>query len=243
MTQRISDLPDELEMLKSNDTEADRLAACGVPQPWSWATTPPGEATKIAEHVREWLLDVEPLVYGILLHGPSGLGKTGIAIAAVRDAALARVGSNAAWMIATHPRVVADVASGNFRPRPAPAQFYRWTTLKARLDAAVMGRAGFVEEPPLDADKILREIEERCAVIALDDIDVGAETPWKEEILLRLLELPARRQARMLITCNYPPRSDAGLARLGERIADRLLDSRVFGQLRFTGGDGETLRD
>ena len=237
-----SDFPPELEGLAPTDDEPARVSASGVPYPlWSWRTAqlePGSPSAAAAGLIEEWVVKERPPVLGVVLHGGAGLGKTGMACAAVRAAAARRVGSNAAWISVTAPRVVEAVRVGDFRRRPAPAQFFRWRDLKALLDAAKMGRLPWEEAPPLTADKILTEIEERCAVVALDDVDVDVLTPWKEEVLLRLLELPLRG-CRLILTGNADPAASAGLARLGERVCDRLLDSAVFARFFLT---GESLR-
>src|SRR3990167_2767997 len=185
-------LPPDLDDLEPEDDAAIRVRACGVPYPeWGWGGLREWRAEGVsAADLRDWGRSPTPARWGLLLHGEPGLGKTVAACCAVRDAAERRVGSAGAWVVVTAPRTQEAVVAGAFRQRPGPAQFYRWRDLKARLDAAKTGALPWAEEPPLTADKLLGEIEGRGAGLALDDVDVDAHTPWKEELLLRLLEIP-----------------------------------------------------
>lgn len=233
-------LPPELDDLEPEDNAAARIRACGVPYPeWGWERLREWRAEGVSpSDLRDWVRAPVPARWGLLLHGSPGLGKTVAACCVVRDAAERRVGSAGAWTVVTSPRVEEAIAAGAFRRRPAPAQFCRWRDLKALLDAAKTGALPWSEEPPLTAEKVLGEIEGRCVVLALDDIDVDAHTPWKEEVLLRLLEIPLRR-ARLVLTTNLLQDLGRARDRLGERVVDRLMDSSVWAHVRFA---GESLR-
>lgn len=229
--------PPELDEVPAESVDA-RVAASGIPDPcWTWETAPFTDGTvsrRAADTIRAWSDSVAPRVRGVLLHGGAGLGKTGIAACVVRDAAARRVGAGGLWYLATSPKVAAAVAAGEFRRRPAPATFYRWRDLKSLLDRAKVDRAPWEETPPLTAEKVLEEIEDRCQVLALDDVDVDALTPWKEEVMLRLLETPARGR-RLVVTMNVDPATSAGISKLGERVVDRLMDPQLFGRFHLTG--------
>ena len=230
--------PPELdECAQAHNDQLSRLKASGsFHVDWSWNTVahePRTPAHKAAGLLRLWS-EGESSIPGILLHGGAGLGKTGMAVAIVNDAAGRGDGATWAWNVVTAPRVLAMVASGDFRRRPAPASFYRWRDLKSLLDRAKVGSTPWDETPTLTAEKVLREIEDRCVVLAVDDIDVDTLTPWKEEILLRLLELPVSG-CRVVVTTNADPASPDGIARLGERVVDRLLDPQTFARFHLTG--------
>ena len=233
-------LPPELDDLEPEDDAAARVRACGVPYPeWGWGSLREWRAEGVSPaDLRDWGRAPAPGRWGLLLHGAPGLGKTVAACCMIRDAAERRVGSAGAWVMVTAPRTQEAVVAGAFRQRPAPAQFYRWRDLKARLDAAKTGALPWAEEPPLTADKLLGEIEGRCAVLVLDDVDVDAHTPWKEEVLLRLLEIPLRGR-RLILTTNLLQDRMQARDRLGERVVDRLMDPSVFARVQFS---GESLR-
>lgn len=227
------------EMVQPHNDTTARLKAAGLPYAWSWDTIQHADRSPITRDavtiLRTWSMSPKSsCLYGILLHGGAGLGKTGIAVSVIRDAAERPDGARGVWNLVTAPKVLEAVGAGDFRPRPAPAMFYRWRDLKSLLDRAKVGQTPWDEMPPLTAEKVLREIEDRCVVVALDDIDVDTLTPWKEEILLRLLDLPLRG-TRVVITTNANPASPEGIARLGERVVDRLLDAQLFARFALTG--------
>ena len=230
-------VPELDEIVQAHNDIGSRLKASGVPYAWSWDTIihPEGSsAARAAAILRTWSRQPAP-IRGILLHGGAGLGKTGIAVSIIRDAVMRQDGARWVWNLTTAPKVLAAVEAGDFRRRPAPATFYRWRDLKSLLDRAKIGQTPWDDEmPPLTAEKVLRELEERCSVLALDDIDVDTLTPWKEEILLRLLDLPLQG-TRVVITTNADPTSPDGVARLGERVVDRLMDPSLFARFALTG--------
>lgn len=229
---------DELESFAPDTPAALRVASSGVPNPaWDWVTARhvAGSTADAASLVlQQWCFSRAPKVHGVLLHGGAGLGKTGLACCVVKDLAARGVGSRALWHLVTSTRTTEAVARGDFRARPAPAMFYRWRDMKSLLDRAKVDSTPWDENPPLTAEKVLEEIEDRCEALALDDVDVDVLTPWKEEVLLRLLELP-NRQKRLVVTMNVSPASDAGVQRLGERVVDRLLDPSLFARFHLTG--------
>lgn len=233
------DYPPELEgQAQAHNTLAARVQVAGLPSlDWSWASWASMRKSESVEKagtmLQKWSMGQGHL-RGVLLHGGAGIGKTGMTCSIIREAAEAGTGRMWAWNLATAPKVVAAVISGDFRRRPAPAIFYRWRDLKSLLDRAKVGQTPWDEMPPLTAEKVLQEIDDRCSVLALDDIDVDALTPWKEEILLRLLDLPLSG-CRVIITMNANPASQEGIARLGERIVDRLMDPQLFVRFHLTG--------
>lgn len=218
-------------------TPEARVLASGVPDAsWEWVTAPPATsetASQAREVLRRWSSQASR-VCGVVLHGGAGLGKTGVASCIVRDAAIRQVGARGWWSLATSPAALVGVAAGEFRRRPAPASFYRWRDLKSLLDRAKAGSTPWDESPPLTAEKVLREVEGRCVVLALDDVDVDAPTPWKEEVLLRLLELPSSG-ARLVLTLNVNPAAADGITKLGERVVDRLMDPALFARFHLSG--------
>ena len=242
----MSDWGDLGDIGSPHNTSERRVDVSGVPYTWGWSTSPhsaeaPADETRratsgeTATHLlQRWSVTPTPPVLGVLLHGGAGLGKTGMACCLVRDAATRAVGESWAWSIVTSPKIVEATLAGDFRRRPAPASFYRWRDLKSLLDRCKTGQTPWDENPPLTAEKVLDEIEDRCRVLALDDVDVDALTPWKEEILLRLLDLPLRG-CRVIVTMNANPASPEGITRLGERVVDRLMDPDLFARFYLTG--------
>lgn len=238
------DLPEDLRAYQARSNSGDRRRqVCGIPAEmggWTFETfvadlpQVSAQAREITALLAQWAAQPQPQVSGLVLCGGTGLGKTGLMVSVVDLAASRMDGDLGVWNLVCGEGVESAVLAGTFRRRPAPVMFYRWSVLKALLDGAKVNALGWEEDPPLTADKVLRELEERCTLLALDDIDIDVLSPWKEEILLRLCEFPTRGQ-RLLLTLNSNPGTVAGLAALGERLVDRLLDPRLFARLTFTG--------
>jgi len=107
--------------------------------------------------------------------------------------------------------------------------------LRNQLEDARYGRLPWSEDPPLSFELLMQELEVRTDLLAIDDIDIDRTSPFKEETWLRLLQRPWNAQ-RLILTCNRPIRVDAAaIATFGERILDRLLDTRIFAVLHIRG--------
>lgn len=204
----------------AHNTAAARVAASNIPAKLAGATfaTYPGRA-EYADRVAAWLAGPDPL--GLVLQGPAGLGKSGLAAAAVSAWAARGEGSAALWNLLTEPHYRAEVSGGHLRRRPAPCWFERWPDLRDRLRRSWRGR----DESQGAEEVLLDEFRERCALVALDDLDIDAISDWKESVVLRLLELPERGR-RLVVTINAKPAEFA--KRFGERCVDRMTDRSTF---------------
>lgn len=149
---------------------------------------------------------------GVFVWGEAGTGKTGLAIASLRVCAERGDGDTGIWNIMTLAQALGKDTPG----RLAPVHFASWRALahKLRRESWRMGE-----------DSLLDALDQRVDVLALDDLDVGGMSAWKEEVLLHLLQRPAEGR-RLILTANVPPQTLA--ERFGERCADRLLDSSLF---------------
>lgn len=220
---------DELavSLLPGNTLEARRALSHLPPSMWGWVFARyPGDLG-IAGRVQGWLASFQGSAPpGLVLHGPSGAGKTGLMAAAVNAALEQRIGSLAWWNLMTAPSYREALADGRLRPRPAPVWFESWTSLRDRLKHTWRPMRGEDEsDAPGGEEALLAELDERVTLLAVDDIDVDAMSDWKESVLLRLLAFPGGGR-RLLVTTNVPLRGF--LARFGERCADRLLDPEMF---------------
>lgn len=99
--------------------------------------------------------------------------------------------------------------------RPAPVHFASWRALTFQ----------YSRERWSTGESILDVLADRVDVLAIDDLDVGTMTPWKEEVLLNVLQRPVGGR-RLIVTGNVPPNNL--VERFGERCADRLLDPSLF---------------
>ncbi len=206
------------------NTLATRIALSHLPtsmHAWTFASYPGDSGA--AETLRQWTCRPPPAPQGLLLRGPAGAGKTGLMAAALHEALERAVGGMEWWNLMSTERYQEAVASGRLRQRPAPVWFESWGDLRDRLKRT--WRPGGDDDTTASEEQLLGELEERVAVLALDDIDVDAMGDWKESVLLRLLRFPERGQ-RLLVATNVPLRGFT--QRFGERCADRLLDPAMF---------------
>ena len=193
----------------STNTPVRRWQRVAVPayfRSWSFETFPNGQE-EIIQQLRRWL--AVPTPPRLVLWGPTGTGKTGLACGALRVAAEAGTGNRERWNIATAP-----VIHPEEEPEwsPVPVWFEMWRGLRDRLRRS---------RGPDDPLAVLRE---RVMLLVIDDIDVDAMTPWKESIVLSLLD-DAPAMCGLVLTMNVAP--DRWAEHFGERIADRLLAPRV----------------
>lgn len=226
-------LDDELESLcLRHNTPQARIQAANIPPGgWTFATFPGDPHARVsvqgwtAEAGGGWTAETGGIL-GLVLQGPTGVGKTGLAVSAAAHFAERGTGSGALWNLVTSPGYLAEAAAGTLQRRPAPVWFEPWVDLRDRLRAS-WRRSGEGAE-----DALLADLRERVAVLAVDDLDVDPTSDWKESVLLRLLRLPDVGR-RLIVTVNTPV--TAFPQRFGERSADRLLDPSRFLILRMTG--------
>ena len=166
---------------------------------------------------------------GLLLQGPTGLGKTGLAACVVRHGAGLGVGSTGLWNVVTTPAYEAEVRRGSLRRRPAPVWFETWADLRDRLRAS--WRARGIGDADVEVE-LLNELRERVHLLVVDDLDVDAASDWKEAVVMRLLRRPELGQY-LVVTVNAA--AGAFPQRFGERCADRLLDPAHFRLVQLSG--------
>ena len=207
------------------NTAVLRWAVTHVPpasSEWTFASHPlAAEESDIISWCSGWADRETPRPAGVVFWGEAGTGKTGLAIAALRVCAERADGDTALWNLLTLAHAQGRAAT---RVRPAPVWFESWMDLSARLRRARTARWVSGEEYVTE-ETILEELEERCAVLAVDDIDLGPMTSGKEVVLLSLLRRVERGQ-RTIFTANVGPKEF--MARFGERCADRLLDEKYI---------------
>lgn len=213
-------LPEDLRAHTApENTPAARWVLTNVPkgsEQWSFACHPGRAANVQAIQWLEAWASRPGGPPGVALWGPAGTGKTGLSLSAARLCAERGDGDRGLWNVLTMWLARGTGLIGEMNP--SPVWFESWASLSMRLRRARRGGPGEDEE-------ILEYLEENVDLLALDDLDVGELTAWKEEMLLRML-LRAEMGKRLIVTMNIGPESFVG--RYGERCADRLLDSSRF---------------
>jgi len=187
-----------------------RAAGLGGPQlNWSFDSFPDRiRETKVYQAVKKWAAPKKPKRHGIILCGRPGTGKTGLAVSCVREWAMARRGSSLRWHIAE------KAGDGRF---VAPVWFEPWSVTHHKFVESSF--AGGVDRLSLLTN---------CQLLALDDLDMGNPTAYREEMLRMLVERPYYEK-RLILTMNREPTGAVDI--LGERIVDRLLDRSVYAVL------------
>ena len=209
----------------ADNTPANRVAAALPAECHAWSFGSfPGDPVAL-DIAQRWALAPVPL--GLVLQGPPGLGKTGLAVSIAREWAENGVGSRGLWNLMTFSPYRLEAQAGRIRPRPAPVWFERWPDLRDRL----RGTWGLADHA-LREEALHEELRNRVTALVVDDLDVDAASDWKEAVVLRLLCWP-ERGLRLVVTVNVQveelPR------RLGDRSADRLLDPSHFRLVRMSG--------
>lgn len=197
------------------------LWATGIPhrmRHWSFKTFPVTELNRDArDRAEEWADSWR--TPGLCLYGVAGAGKTGLAVSIIRHRISQDASQDLQWKILSHPDVYAAVAQGRLPHQQfAPIWFQRWLRLADRI---YQTQASVSQE---SASMLMAEID-KIDTLVLDDVDTGALTPWKEEILLRIVERVEQHQSTVF-TMNHHPLELALI--MGERLADRLADEEVF---------------
>jgi len=154
----------------------------------------------------------------VILCGPSGAGKTGLAISAMRVRVQGCAGSLAGWNMMTDVIPHPPVTRG---PLPAPVWFETWLDLQARLRLA--RRLSRYHDDMPSPDEMMEELVNCLDLLVLDDIDIGGYSPAKEIDLLTLQRRIDLRK-RTIYTTNALP--ETWKTQFGERLADRWSDPR-----------------
>lgn len=162
---------------------------------------------------------------GVVLVGPPGTGKTGLMCAVLRKCAEQGLGSPGWWGLVTNPRLMRNVEARQTPVQEAPVWFERWMDLRARLL-----RRPEVEtlESYKSHEEIMEDIASHVELLGLDDIDTDRFTPWKQEVLMLLVERPMNGK-QIILTTNVE--CEDWLEYFGEKVADRLMDRGYFALL------------
>jgi DNA replication protein DnaC len=169
--------------------------------------------------VYEWADGKQP---GLVMFGDAGLGKTALGVALLRQLAADCVGGMHQWNMVTHPDVIRGWESGEDPRMLAPCWFERFSHLLRLQRRQSWDEEGWFEQ-----------LQRDVRVLMLDDIGVDAGTPFRESFLLSHIDWMFDTKARLILTTNARP--EHWKAAFGPRINDRLLDSRWFLKIPFSG--------
>jgi DNA replication protein DnaC len=155
--------------------------------------------------------------------GPPGRGKTGLAVSALRRYA-------GRWLVRSEWNWFFGHRMAKHRKPPAtqvPNLWYeRWFGCTRRL--LHLQNTGDSWE---DYDETLDSLLE-AEFLILDDVDAGRFTDWRETLLCQMVERAYEGKRTVLIV--NTPLSRLAEA-LGERIADRLMDTSAYMRVVLAG--------
>lgn len=197
----------------------ERLRAAGLPL-WALALSP----TLLAP-VADWASrQTQPL--GLVLFGSPGTGKTVQMTHALRGCIEAGVGRAWDWDVATDPRVQSAIAAGRLRRRFPPVWRTDWVGFRD-LFLRIRSRRELTDDrEPWTESECRAELEQVVSVFGVDDFDLEQPLPrWMEALGVWVAERPLYGQ-RIILVVNAQPETWSSV--LGERVADRLLDSSRF---------------
>ena len=193
---------------------------------WTFASSP--VPPEIRGDVQRWV-EQRPTP-GLCLYGKAGVGKTGLMIAAMRHYLLyhQKADFNHAQKRYRWALVGLGVHKQNRRPKNiAVVWFDQWRTLAHELHKARQAQ----DEDAITAEGLLDALR-AAELLAIDDLDTGAPSDWKEETVLLLIDQIEMGQ-RMMVTMNHAP--SRSVERLGQRIADRLSDGLLWTTIEVPG--------
>lgn len=204
----------DLEFWETLEARLSAANILGKKRGWTFELHP-GVPTQTAA-VKNWVRNSEKVPRGLLLFGNAGTGKSGLGISALREMIEKGVGSSYYWLLTSGKKTIREVEAGEMRRRPAPVMFESWSSLIRRLQHAMAGK----DDDPVTEYELIREYQDRCSCLMLDDIDVGALTPFREALLLVFLAWVEESDRRLILTMNRAPEDAA--SHLGERVIDRI---------------------
>jgi len=224
-------------MAKLTIEQRCRLEAAGLKGrqlKWSFKSAPTQVQNSTAyKAVKAWSNTKTPKPPGLVLYGPAGLGKTGLAISTVRERAFAGDGAAIDWVSTAHPDVRRGMATKGLRVRAAPVWFESWASISMRLWSASMN--GVDRSDPRSVGELIDELQS-LSLLVVDDLDVGTYTEFREMVMLSILERVSLGK-RLIIVMNRAP--EELIDSFGERVADRLQDTEMVLVIPMS---GESLR-
>ena len=177
---------------------------------YTFNTFPRTEANGwVVDAAQRWVAANPKPTRGLVLVGPPGIGKSGLAAAVLREAVnLGRQDPVWAKLLELRTALRQPVERGELLHRPVFGWFEDWGELSNRLmfkrDGALMG------------DLLMLQ------TLVLDDIDASAPSDTRNALLKRLVD----REFPTIVTANHAP--DLLASRVGDRVADRLKDFAVL---------------
>lgn len=216
---------DQQVLAMTSDTRLVRLACANIigrMAGWTFETFPhhPG-AEAALEGAHAYAATNKPDPPGILFVGPTGVGKTGLAVAIAQARIAVSDGGESTWNYLASDRIVEQYRKGELRRRPTPVYFEPWASMKSRWRQDERRK---VQENE-DDGTLLDELDRWCTLLILDEVGIGQFSPWAEELLLSLLSR-VERGRRLIVTANREPAELIEV--IGERAADRLTDPDMF---------------
>lgn len=228
----------EMDLNSWRDKNAKLWAAnlSGPRASWTFDSFPMKE-TDTYERIKVWATNslVYHKFYGLLLYGKAGAGKTGLAVSAARARIDGGAGSAYHWSTTANVGMKSAVERGESRKRYAPIYFEWWVDTVRKFRKAALSTGHDPESEP-DEYTLLAEIQERAELFVFDDIDVGDPTPFKEQLLLTLINQFIEQKRNIVLTMNRSPVE--AVEYLGERIVDRIT-GKDFLKIPF---EGKSLR-
>jgi len=162
----------------------------------------------------------------LVLYGPNGTGKSGLAAAIVREALAHGYGRVVPGMVIEARRI-----GGSTARTPSGCYFRPWERYRKRLTAT------FHDDAEERTEDVVEELEFGRLVV-IDDLDKGKVTEFVRAELERVMDTRSRLMLPTVLTCNRHPLDLVQW--LGSSGVDRLLGcTREEFRVQF---DGQSLR-